>query len=184
MMFDKESPLEFIGVDTLQTGAGTKLLIGDGGMFENQPLQNLVNSEKSYQYGSCQSKFSVCNTPQGLFWVSQDQGKIFQYLGQLNEISREGNKFWFAKHLPSKLLKEFPEYDLTDNPITGIGVQTVYDNTNEVIYFAKKDWVVKPAYKGKMTYIGGNMFMYEGNRFELGDASFFDDASFTISYDL
>jgi hypothetical protein len=184
MMFDKESPMEFIGVDTLQTGAGTKLLIGDGGMFENQPLQNLVNAEKSYQYGSCQSKFSVCNTPQGLFWVSQDQGKIFQYQGQLTEISREGNKFWFAKHLPSKLLKDFPDYDLTDNPITGIGVQTVYDNTNEVIYFAKKDWVVKPAYKGKMIYIGGNMFMYEGKRFELGDATFFDDASFTISYDL
>lgn len=184
IMFDKEAPMEFIGVDTLQTGSGTKLIIGDGGLFENQPLQNLVNAEKSYQYGSCQNKFSVCNTPQGLFWVSQDQGKIFQYAGQLNEISREGNKWWFAKHLPSKLLKEFPDYDLVDNPITGIGCQTVYDNTNEIIYFCKKDWVTKPAYKGQLIYIGRNEFMYNGFKFELGDPNFFDDASFTVSYDL
>lgn len=186
MMFDKESPMEFIGVDTLQTGAGIKVLIGDGGLFENanQPLQSLVNSEKSYQYGSCQSKFSVCNTPQGLYWVSQDQGKIFQHVGQLNEVSREGNKWWFAKHLPSKLTKEYPTYDLTDNPITGIGIQTVYDNTNEILYFAKKDWVTKEAYKGKMTYIGGNLFLYDGKQYELGNPTFFDDASFTVSYDI
>lgn len=184
IMFDKESPVEFLGVDTLQTGAGTKLLIGDGGLFENQPLQNMVNAEKSYQYGSCQHKYSVCSTPQGLFWISQDQGKIFQHAGQIKEISRDGNKWWFAKHLPSKLLKEFPEYDMTDNPITGIGTQTVYDNTNEIIYFAKKDWVVKQAYKGKLAYIGGNVFMYGGHRFELGNPTFFNDASFTVSYDL
>ena len=184
IMFDKESPMEFIGVDTLQTGAGTKILIGDGGLFENQPLQNLVNAEKSYQYGSCQGKYSVCNTPQGLFWISQDQGKIFQHAGQINEISRDGNKWWFAQHLPSKLLKEFPDYDLVDNPITGIGCQTVYDNTNEVIYFCKKDWVVKEQYKGQLVYKGGNEFLYNGFRFELGDPSFFDDASFTVSYDL
>lgn len=184
IMFEKESPIEFLGVDTLQTGAGTKLLIGDGGLFENQPLQNMVNAEKSYQYGSCQSKYSVSSTPQGLFWISQDQGKIFQHAGQIAEISRDGNKWWFAKHLPSKLLKEFPEYDLTDNPITGIGTQTVYDNTNEIIYFCKKDWVVKSEYKGKLAYVGGNVFVYNTHRFELGDPTFFDNASFTVSYDL
>lgn len=184
MLFDKEAPIEFVGVDTLQTGGGTKLIIGDGGLFENQPLQNIINAEKSYQYGSCQNRFSVCSTPQGLFWVSMDQGKIFQQAGGLNEISRDGNKWWFAKHLPSKLLKEFPDYDQTDNPVTGIGVQTVYDNTNEIIYFAKKDWVVKEQYKGQLIYVGGNVFLYGGRRFELGDPSFFNDASFTISYDL
>lgn len=184
IMFDKEAPMEFIGVDTLQTGAGTKLIIGDGGMFENQPLQNIVNAEKSYQYGSCQHKYSVCNTPQGLFWISQDQGKIFQYAGGINEISRDGNKWWFAQHLPSKLLKEFPTYDLVDNPVTGIGCQTVYDNTNEIIYFCKKDWVTRPEYKSQLVYVGGNVFLYNGLKFELGDPNFFVDASFTVSYDL
>jgi hypothetical protein len=184
VMFDKESPIEFVGVDTLQTGAGTKIIIGDGGLFENQPLQNMINAEKSYQYGSCQHKYSVCSTPQGLFWISQDQGKIFQHAGQIKEISREGNKWWFAKHLPSKLLQEFPNYDLTDNPITGIGTQTVYDNTNEIIYFSKKDWALNPEYKGKLSYIGGNLFMFGGHRFELGDPIFFSNASFTVSYDL
>ena len=184
ILFDKESPIEFIGADTLQTGAGTKILIGDGGLLENQPLQSLTNADKSYQYGSCQNKYSVCSTPQGLFWVSQDQGKIFNHAGQLSEITREGTKWWFAKHLPSKLLVDFPMFEQTDNPVTGIGVQTVYDNTNEVIYFAKKDYQLKERFKGALTYLSGTTFLFGGFRVQLGDPTYFDNASFTVSYDL
>lgn len=86
MLFDTESPIQFMGVDSLQTDGGTKITIGDGGLF-NQPLQNITNSERAYQYGSCQNGSSVVSTPQGVFWVSQEQGKIFQYAGQMTEIS-------------------------------------------------------------------------------------------------
>lgn len=139
IMMKNESPIQLMGVDTLETGAGVKITIGDGGLF-NQPLQNIVNADRSYQYGSCQNKYAVAATPYGVFYVSQQQGKIFNYAGDLDEISKYGNKWWFSRYLPSELLKRFPEYPLFDNPVDGIGCQIVYDNTNDVVYFTKKDY--------------------------------------------
>lgn len=144
ILLEEESPIQLTGVDTLQTDAGTKITVGDGGLF-NQPLQNITNSDKSYQYGSCQNRYSAIGTPQGLFWVSQDQGKVFQYNGGAEEISRINMKWWFAKYLPSQLLASFPNYDHKDNPVYGVGVQTVYDNTNEILYITKRDYKLKPG---------------------------------------
>jgi hypothetical protein len=142
-MMARQSPVQFMGVEELKLdGTGAKLTIGDGGLF-NQPLQSLVNSEASFEYGSCQNKYSVINTTHGVFWVSQNQGKVFQYAGQINEISRNGMKWWFAQYLPSELLKAYPNYPLYDNPVKGVGVQTMYDNTNEILYITKKDYQPK-----------------------------------------
>lgn len=157
-MMNDQSPIQFVGVDQLETDAGTKITIGDGGLFQ-QPLQNLVNSDVSLEYASCQSRYAVIGTIHGIFWVSQNQGKVFQYAGNLNEISRNGMKWWFSKYLPSELLKVYPNYPHYDNPVKGIGVQIVYDNTNEIVYITKKD------YKPKRTDLlwdddGG--FYYEG----------------------
>jgi hypothetical protein len=139
IMMQNESPILFNGVDQLQTTGGTKITIGDGGLF-SQPLQNISNSERPYQYGSCQNKLSVAATNYGVFYISQDQGKIFNFAGGLDEISKNGNKWWFAKYLPSQLQKQFPDFNLYDNPVIGIGCQSVYDNTNDVLYFMKKDY--------------------------------------------
>lgn len=180
MMYN-QSPVQFTGVDQLQTDIGTKITIGDGGLFE-QPLQSLVNSDESYEYGSCQNKYAVAGTTHGIFWVSQNQGKVFQYNGQLNEISRNGMKWWFARYLPSELLKAYPDYPLYDNPVAGVGVQMIYDNTNEIVYISKTDY--RPKYadlvlEGSRFYriINGIKTYYDFN----SDA--FENASWTISYD-
>jgi len=76
MLFPYESPKLFKGVDTLQTSLDTKIIIGDGGLFNQEP-QNIVNSDLSNEYGSCESARSVINTPLGIFFISQEQGKIF-----------------------------------------------------------------------------------------------------------
>jgi hypothetical protein len=99
IFFDHDSPVSFMGVDTLQTTSGTKITIGDGGLF-NQPLQSLTNADTPLEYGSCQNRLSVINTPFGVFWLSQEQGKVFQYAGGLNEISNINLKWWFAEYLP------------------------------------------------------------------------------------
>lgn len=139
--FDTDSPVTFQGVDSLQTQGGIKVTIGDGGLF-NQPLQSMTNTDVFYQYGSCQDKFSIIGTPYGLFWASQNQGKIFQYVGgELRDITKFSNKWHFANYLPSFLLKRFPEYGNTDNTVNGIGIQAGYDNTNEIVYFTKKDYL-------------------------------------------
>jgi hypothetical protein len=142
VLYQDKEPTMFQGVDQLQTEGGIKFTIGDGGLF-NQPLQTLVNADNSFEYGACQSHRSVVNTPFGLFYASQKQGKIFQFAGQLNEISRDGMKHWFTEHLPSQLVQRFPDFALADNPVAGIGVQAVYDPQYEILYFTKKDFVLK-----------------------------------------
>ena len=79
----------FQGLDTLKTGLDTKITIGDGGLF-SQPFQNITNSDLSNEYGSCESLRGVMNTPMGIFYISQAQGKIFHYAGQgLDPISNK-----------------------------------------------------------------------------------------------
>ena len=69
VLFPNLAPAMFQGVDQLQTDLGTKLTIGDGGLF-SQPMQNLVNADAAHEYGSCESARSVVNTPSGIFYIS------------------------------------------------------------------------------------------------------------------
>jgi hypothetical protein len=189
--FKNDSPLMYQGVDTLQTDLGTKVTIGDGGLF-SQPGQAVSNADKPYEYGSSQNRLSVISTPAGMFYASQNQGKIFSYGQGLSEISQNGMKWWFILFMPYKLTDEFPDYPYQDNPVSGIGIQGVYDNNNTILYYAKKDYAVKEAYKGKLRYVPldsnflGDYFEIinqPGTRFLLGDPVVFDNASWTISYD-
>jgi len=180
------SPQMFQGVDTLRTQLDTKLTIGDGGLF-SQPFQNIVNSDLSNEYGSCESLRSVMNTPVGLFFISQAQGKIFHFTGQtLDPISNAGMKWWFNKYLPSQLVKQYPQLEaspLSDNPVVGVGCQTIYDPNDDIVYFMKKDYRVKAEYIANVTYTENRGFALSGSPITLGDPIFFDDCSWTVSYD-
>lgn len=200
--FKNDSPQMFQGVDTLQTDLGTKITIGDGGLF-SQPGQSVTNADKPYEYGSSQNRLAVISTPAGLFYASQNQGKIFSYSGGLKEISQVGLKWWFSLFLKSKLLQQFPDYPWFDNPVAGVGVQAVYDNENSILYFTKKDYVVKDSIdlsrvdyvplvvdcrqmvKGRGLKKGqGDYFTLDGKgRYLLGDPAIFESASWTASYD-
>jgi hypothetical protein len=61
-------------------------------------MQNIVNADLSHEYGSCESQRSVINTPSGIFYISQAQGKIFQYSGEgLNNIANAKAKVEIEK---------------------------------------------------------------------------------------
>lgn len=182
ILFKNSSPQVFPGIDQLQTENGIKVNIGDGGLFTGN-LQSVFNSDIVYQQASCQSVNSVLNAPSGLYWVSQDQGRIFHYKNGINEISRNGMKWWFAKYLPSYILKDFPTFELYDNPVMGVGVITAWDNTNEILYVCKKDYRVKDEYRGKVRYDAADRFKINNLTIRLSDPQYFEDASFTISYD-
>lgn len=186
MLFENESPVQFLGQEELKFESGTKVTIGDGSLF-NQPLQYLDNSDRPYEYGSCQNLRSITSTPVGIFYMSQNQGKIFAVSGQgIQEISLPGGlKWWFAQYLPYQLTEQFPDFELTDNPVIGIGCQSIYDNENMLMYFCKKDYVLKNNLPFTVTYQEANRFLVEELNMviELGDPNFFDDASWTISYD-
>lgn len=140
MLFENFEPLMFTGVDELRTQNNTKITIGDSGLFQNN-FQAMVNADDALDFGASISSRAAINTPFGAFFVSQKIGKIFQTNGQgLEEISRNGLKFWFAEHLPSKLLEVYPDFPLYDNPVAGIGVHAIYDSTYELVYFTKRDY--------------------------------------------
>ena len=182
-MMKFQGPLQFMGIEELKLdGTGAKITIGDGALFSGtSQLQSVVNVDESYEYGSCQSKYSAIGTKFGVFYVSQNQGKVFNYAGEgLKEISSNGLRYWFARYLPSELLKVYPDYPLFDNPVVGIGIHMVYDNTNEIIYVSKKDY--KPL-KSDLTYDQDGQFYYFGAKISLDNTDYFENASFTISYD-
>ena len=184
-MLKDRSPQLFSGEEQLKMdGTGAVISIGDGNLF-NQPgqLRSVVNADRSYEYGSCQGKYAHLGTVYGVFWVSQDQGKVFQYAGGINEISRDGMKYWFAKYLPSELLKAFPDYPLNDNPLVGVGVQMIYDNTNEMVYITKKDY--KPKLTGLIYDQGGFYKLVGGVKtyYPFTDTNAWENASWTVSYD-
>ena len=154
VLFPYLSPQQFQGIDQLKMDSGNKITIGDGGLF-SQPFQNIVNSDISNEYGSCESQRSVINTPSGLFYISQAQGKIFHYTGKLENIANRGMKWWFNKYLPSKLLKLLPELEgtlIADNPVVGIGCQSIYDPNDDIVYFCKKDYDILEEFQGCILY--------------------------------
>lgn len=189
IFFPYQSPQMFQGVDQLQTDLGTKLTIGDGGLF-SQPFQNIVNSDLSNEYGSSESARAVMNTPFGIFFISQAQGKVFQYTGQLENIANAGMKWWFNKYLPSTLVRQFPELEfskLSDNPVVGVGCQVIYDVNDDIVYFMKKDFKVKDIYRDRVTFFN-DVFTLRGIGnssiiIKLGDPTYFEDTSWTVSYD-
>ena len=197
-MMKNQGPLMFLGVEQLTLdGTGAKITIGDGALFSGpQQLQSLTNADSSYEYGSNQNKFSTINTTHGVFWVSQNQGKIFQYFSGMDEISRDGLKWWMAKYLPSELLKVYPLYPLYDNPVKGIGVHTIYDNVDEILYICKKDY--KPL-RTDLQYDDSGFYYADGFTtivingvtikkikkvyVPFTNKDVWEDASWTISYD-
>lgn len=182
VLFDNDAPLQYQGLDQLETELGTKLTIGDGGLF-SQPYQNLSNTEISVEYGSCQDKWSVINTPAGLYYMNQNQGKIMGVAKGLEEISSKNMKWWFSRFLPSQLLMDFPEFELTQNPVAGIGCQAVYDNDNTKVYFSKRDYRLRDEFEGQLTYLEKDRFQYNNAIVTLGDPTFFEDVSWTVSFD-
>lgn len=201
--FKNDSPVIFQGVDTLTLDASqTKVTLGDTAIFNREP-QNIVVADRSYEYGSSQNRLSVISAPAGLFYISQEQGKIFTYNEGITEISQAGMKWWFDKFLPYKLLVDFPDYPHVDNPVAGIGCQSIYDNDNSVLYFCKKDYKLKDIdpsgnlLSGNVTYIDNGKQQYfelsivdaSGKptgvlvSYPLGHSDIFEDASWTCSYD-
>ncbi len=191
IMFPHQSPALFQGVDLLRTDLGAKLIVGDGGLFARDP-QNITNSDVSNEYGSSESARAVLNTPSGIFFISQAQGKVFQYGGgsRLVNIGNAGMKWWFNKYLPSTLIKQFPALEtskLSDNPVIGIGCQVIYDINDDIVYFSKKDYKVKEEHVSNMSFFN-DVFTYTSGSgvsraVKIGDPIYFESTSWTVSYD-
>ena len=186
LLFQNQAPGVYPGVDELQTKSGTTITIGDGGLFARE-MQSYSNADRELEYGSCQSRRGVLNTPFGLFFISQEQGKIFKADKGLKELTIKSNAYWFNQYLPYQLTIDVPNFDLLDNPIAGIGCQAIYDNEWSFVYFCKRDFRIKKEWleEGRLVYdIDLQIFIADGiTKVETGDPRYFDDASWTVSFD-
>jgi len=183
---ENHPPLRFLAQDTLQLDLGTKISVGDAEVFERAP-QALLATDSGYEYGTCQSTFGSTSTPYGVFWMSSKQGKIFQYSEGLKEISRTGMKWWLSRYMPFMILEDFPDFPLTDNSVNGVGTSVIFDSTEELVYFSKKDYMLRPEFKGQLVHVRDNQFALANNRLvtiTLQDPNYFAEASWTLSYDL
>ena len=185
--FENASPLVYSGVDQREDFLGVAATIGDGLLFSATP-RNVTAADAKFEYGSSQDRLAVSSTPAGLYYMSQQQGKVFAFGDSLQEISSINMKWWFEEFLPYKLTEDFPDFVHVDNPVAGIGCSIGYNNGDGIVYFSKKDYMLKPEFKGKVTYLDEDRFsvlLNDRDRvvINLGDARIFEDASWTISYD-
>ena len=189
--FEDASPLMYSGVDQREDYIGVAATVGDGLLFSATP-QNVTAADSKYEYGSAQDRLGVISTPVGMYYMSQQQGKIFAFGDTLQDISAINMKWWFEEFLPYKLIEDFPDFPHIDNPVAGVGCSAGFDSGNSIVYFSKKDYFLKPEYKGKVEYLNDDNFSIildddptKGNKItvKLGDPRIFEDASWTVSYD-
>ncbi len=187
-LFEESAPYLHMAQDSLELDSGVKVTLGDSGLFGNPPVPIITTDVK---YGNCQSKFAVTNTQHGLFYPSLRQGRVFliQSNGQMKEISLNGMNWWFKANMPYKLTEDYPTFSLLDNTLIGIGYTSAFDNTDEIYYLSKKDYKVKPELKALIRWDDtAKTFRYKRNigapeiRINLTDTTYFNDASWTISY--
>ena len=177
--FDKSGPYITIGRDELELDdSGTKVTIGDAGLFARPPRPILFTD---YKLGSSTSRFSFKPTAYDNYFVSQTPGKVFQQQGLKAEpISDKGNKYWFSQFLPSQLLTQYPNFIDKDNQVVGVGLISTYDPTYETLIITKKDY---KALNYNIKYNSStNQFLLGEQPIQLTDPNYFEDASFTMSY--
>ena len=175
-LFDKSSPYITPGRQELKTVDGSTVYLGDGTLIRD-PRPIAFTDD---YYGNCQSRFAFNHTKFGFFYPSQRKGNWFQFEKGLDEISRNGMFYWFDKYLPSQLLKYYPDFKDSDNPINGVGLLSAYDPSYEILYLTKKDYT--PIYNDIQYNSTTKQFTYKGLNISLSDRKYFNDASFTLSY--
>lgn len=124
-------------------------------------------AKTDYGFGGCQGRFSYTNTEHGFFWCDQRAGRLFNFNGQIDELSSKqyGNYNFFRQNLPSVL--DTQGYTSTDSTVSGIGVQLSYDPYYKRLLINKIDY----------RYLG-----IEDIDGDFADHGKYENLSFTLSY--
>lgn len=120
--------------------------IGTGSFFEVPP-QKLIDDETGQSAGT-RHKWASLKTPEGYFFVSENNNKIYMFDGKTPQpISDIGMSNWFENNL--KINQDFnyekindKKYPFRNNPSNknGSGFISTYDSNNDRIIFTKKDF--------------------------------------------
>ena len=122
--------------------------IGTGSYFEIPP-QKILDDNTGSSAG-CQHKWSAIKTPNGYFFVSENQRVFYRFDGNnLLPISSQGLYNWFFKNIQVSTDYQYYKdnnvgYPYSDNPSNpiGTGFITVYDPQKERIILTKRDFIL------------------------------------------
>ena len=121
--------------------------LGTGGYFSIPPRKILDDNKTS---GGTKHREATLKTKHGVFFVSENEKKIYKFDGnQLEAISDLGMTNWFKENLNIRLLDDYyrangNEYPYDDNPSNpfGTGFISTYDTKKERLIFTKKDSIL------------------------------------------
>lgn len=117
-------------------------------------------SKADYGFGGTQSRHANVNTEFGFFWCDQKAGRIFQFNGDIKELTSKefGNYAFFRANLPTE--------NSGDSTVQGIGLQMIYDPYYKRVVLHKSDF--KPVQQTTST--------------DYSNTDLFENLGFTISY--
>jgi len=157
--------------------SGTSIILGTGEFLSIPPAEIL-----STEFGYCgqQHTLDKINTPHGLVWINQMSGKIFNYAGQVEEISRYKMYHWFDNNLKSSLETYLIQNGYVYNK-DKFGCRLMYDPKTERLILHKTDY--QPRFKtgNDIEFIDGNFYM-NSVKLNYNNPVHFINKSFTISY--
>lgn len=179
-LFSKSSPFISMGRDFLELeGTGRKITIGDGGLFAQDPREIMPTDNN---YGASTSRYAFSNTHLGRFYPSSNQSKILMFNEGIEDITRGKISFWCKNYMPIFLYEYYPEYNLPENTISGVGYLIVFDAFYEILYITKRDYTPKDEYAADIIWNKNlKKFIYKGLNIEL-NSKYFNDVSWTLSY--
>ena len=177
----------FNAYDTLQLQE-TIVTLGTGGMFQQRPK---TFAETEVGYAGTNSKFSINITQFGTFIIDENNGKVFKYASNLEEISKNKMSSWFKTYMKLEFIEMFKaiqhlpnsnKYNF-DNPYAGVGYISIYDYKYDMWFLTKKDYTIKDI--NNLKYISfnvnGEMF-YKNKPVDFNDNTIWEDKSWTIGF--
>lgn len=160
----------------LQTNVATAT-VGSNTLFNNQAPAQFIQTDLGF--GGTQVP-AITSTEFGHFWVDNKRGQILSLQQGIANIVKPEEEWWFKENLPFHILKDFPDFDITNN-FKYIGMTITYDARFKRVIFTKRDVELKHQFKGFTTY-DGTSFHYKDETFDIENSNYFCNKSWTISY--
>ena len=128
--------------------------LSSGEVFDNTP-EEIISDDKGYS--GTTSKFGSVVTPMGLVTIDKTKGKIFIYDGKMTELSNKDVTNYLLEHMRTTgyLTSNI------DNPYMGLGITTGYDEENNRLILAIRDYATATySYINSITLASG-IYTYE-----------------------
>jgi len=163
----------------LQTNVATAT-VGSNTLFASGIPSQFLQTDLGY--GGSQTP-AIVSTEFGHFWVDNKRGQILQFQQGIQNIVKPEEEWWFKENLPFKILKDFPDFDITNN-YKYVGMTIAYDARYKRMIFTKRDVELKPAFRNFIKFDGTSFYnISEPNKkFTLENPEYFCNKSWTISY--